>query len=70
MDDDIFVYFVNLPDGVNEAVLECATGYTIYIDPRQSKAGIARSYQHAFNHIRRNDFNNVDVQKIEGEAHL
>ena len=69
MDDDIYVYFTKLPDGVNEAVLECVGGYTIYIDPRQSEAGINRSYQHACNHIREMDFNKTNVQEIEGEAH-
>lgn len=68
--DDIYVYFVELPDGVNEAVLECLDGYTIYIDPRQSKAGVIRSYQHACNHIREKDFGKVNVQVIEGEAHF
>lgn len=67
--DDIYVYYVDLPDGVNEAVLECASGYTIYIDPRQSKAGIIRSYQHACNHIREMDFSKSNVQAIEGKAH-
>lgn len=69
MDDDLYVYFAKLPDGVNEAVLECEGGYTIYIDPRQSKAGINRSYQHACNHIREMDFSKSNVQAIEGKAH-
>ena len=67
--DDFFVYFVELPDGVNEAVMECLGGYTIYIDPRQSKSGIIRSYQHAVNHIKSNDFYKADVQVIEDDAH-
>ena len=67
--DDIYVYFAQLPEGVNEAVLMCSDGYTVYIDPRQSKSGIIRSYQHAVNHIKSNDFYKADVQVIEDDAH-
>lgn len=69
MVDDIFVYYHKLPDGVNEAVLSCFGGYTIYIDPRQSEDGIRRSYQHAIQHIRNGDFEQSDVQEIENRTH-
>ena len=69
MTDDIFVYYVNLPDGINEAVMACQGGYTIYIDPRQSRPGIIRSYKHAMHHIQRGDFFRTDVQSIETDAH-
>lgn len=66
---DIFIYYVPLPDGINEAVLECSTGFTIYIDPRQSDAGILRSYKHAMKHIHKDDFSKDNVQDIESQAH-
>ena len=72
MVDTIYVYYHQLPDGVNEAVLSCSDGYTIYIDPRQSRDGIARSYQHALKHIYNYDleFDGLDVQDIEEFAHM
>lgn len=69
MTDDIFVYYIQLPDHINEAVLACQGGYTIYIDPRQSRDGIERSYEHALHHIKEGDFFKTDVQSIESEAH-
>jgi hypothetical protein len=68
-DDDFFVYYVDLPDGITEAVLSCADGWTIYIDPRQSKAGLLRSYKHAVKHVNRDDFYKSNVGEIENEAH-
>jgi len=67
--DDIYVYYQPLPDGINEAVMTCLGGYTIYIDPRQSKDGIHRSYRHALKHIQNGDFFRPDVQEIESKAH-
>lgn len=69
MTDDIYVYYQPLPDGINEAVMTCLGGYTIYIDPRQSKDGIQRSYRHALYHIQHGDFYRPDVQSIETQAH-
>jgi hypothetical protein len=43
--DDIFVYYHELPDGINEAVMTCSGGYTVYTDPRQSNEGIINSYE-------------------------
>ena len=68
MTDRIFVYLHPLPDGIDEAVLACFEGYTIYIDPNQSKEGIIRSYQHAIEHISNHDFEKHDVQIIETEV--
>ena len=67
--DDVYVYYVELPDGINEAVLSCVNGYTIYIDPRQSKEGIIRSYNHALQHIQNDDFCKLDVHEIEYGSH-
>lgn len=69
MTDDIYVYYVPLPEGVNEAVLSCLGGFTIYLDPRQSDDGLKRSYEHALKHIQDGDFFKTDVQSIESKAH-
>lgn len=69
MTDDIFVYFIPLPDGINEIVLPCFGGYTVYIDSRLTREKQVRSYCHALNHIINNDFEKADVQEIETNAH-
>lgn len=69
MTENIYVYYVQLPEHINEAVLSCPGGFTIYIDPRQSKDGIQRSYEHALKHIQNGDFFKTDVQQIETQAH-
>lgn len=69
MTDRVFVYYIPLPEGVNEAIMTCFGGYTIYIDPRQSKAGMERSFKHALKHIQSGDFFKTDVQSIESKAH-
>ena len=69
MHEDIFVHLVQIPGPINEAVSPCDGGYNVTIDPRQSHEGIIRSYNHALAHIRNNDFDKEDVQKIEAEAH-
>ena len=71
--DDVYVYYVQLPDGIEEAVLPCFDGYTIYIDHRLSQQGREAAYQHAIEHINRNDFERAEIygiQQIESEAHV
>lgn len=67
--DDIYTYLIPLPDGINEVVLPCLGGYTVYIDSRLSQEKQLRSYQHALGHIINHDFEKSDVQEIEKEAH-
>lgn len=69
MTDDIYTYFIPLPDGINEIVLPCFGGYTVYIDSRLSRERQIRSYHHALGHIINHDFEKADVQEIETEAH-
>lgn len=66
--DNVYVYYVQLPDGIDEAVLPCIDGYTIYIDSRQSKAEMEQAYKHAIGHIINNDFEKDDVGQIEDDA--
>lgn len=65
--DNIFTYLVDLPDGVDEAVLPCLEGYTIYLDNRLSPEGREQAYNHALEHIINNDFEKFDVEKIEND---
>ena len=67
--DDIYTYLIPLPDGINEVVLPCLGGYTVYIDSRLSQEKQVRSYQHALGHIVNQDFEKTDVQEIETNAH-
>lgn len=69
MTDDIFIYLVKLPDGIDEVTLPCFGGYTIYIDYRLSDEGRMKAYKHGLKHIRDRDFEKSDVQQIEYEAH-
>lgn len=68
--DDIFVYFQHMPPGVNEAVLPCNDGYTVYINDSLDHAHAIRAYKHAVTHILRNDcIIDGDIQSIESEVH-
>lgn len=65
----IYTYSVHLPDGVNEAILPCADGYTIYIDIDLDEIQKKKALTHALKHIANNDFEKSDVQEIESDAH-
>lgn len=67
--DDVFVYFVDLPDRVHEMVASGYDGYTIYIDDRLDKISQCEALYHAMHHIEHNDFEKSDVDKIEHDAH-
>lgn len=67
--DDVFVYVVDLPTGVKEAVLKCADGFTIYISGRLGSEERKEAYDHALRHIQNDDWSKADVQAIEWECH-
>ena len=66
---NIYTYVVQLPVGVNEAVLSCADGYTVYIDDSLTDAERVEAYNHAIRHIYDQDFEKMDVQEIETNTH-
>lgn len=66
--DDIYTYIVELPDGIDEVVLPCLGGYTIYLGSRLSQDKMQQAYDHAVYHIENHDFEKSDVQEIEAEA--
>lgn len=43
--------------------------YTVFLNARLSNEGRIKSYLHALNHIKHNDFEKGNVQYIESEAH-
>lgn len=68
----IFDYQIFLMDGMkaNEAVTENEDGsYTIFVNNHLSEKKRLLAIQHAFNHIKGNDFEKFDVQKIESKTH-
>lgn len=67
--DDVFVYLVDLPDGINEMITPCTDGHTVYIDARLDDAHRLRAYEHACSHIDGNDFEKSNIQQIEADAH-
>lgn len=67
--DDIYTYVVTLPEGVNEVVLPCADGHTIYLSDRLDRNARIREYKHALHHITAGDFQRDNVQEIEHDAH-
>ena len=67
--DDIFVYFVDLPNNINEMVTPCADGYTVYINARIGRENALRAFEHAVGHILHNDFEKANVGEIEAIAH-
>ena len=71
--DDIFVYLVDMPHRIGEFVVPCNGGYTVYINALLTYEQQIRAYQHALDHIRRDDLSteNADrcADEIESEAH-
>ena len=68
--DDIYVYIVDLPPNVNEMVVPCCDGYTVYIDVKLSFAEKLVAYNHAMEHIRNDDHASCQsVAAIEAASH-
>lgn len=67
--DDVFIYFVHLPNGINELVTPCSEGYTVYIDKDLPYEKKINAYYHAISHIKDEDFTKHNVQRIEQKAH-
>ena len=68
--DDVFIYYLDLPRGINEMVTPCLDGYTIYIDARLDDEGRKKAYRHAMWHIINGDFDEEgNIQEIEYKAH-
>jgi len=66
---DTYVYIVDLPCGIDEAVTPCIGGYTIYINAKLTMEEQCKALEHALYHIQNDDFSKDNVQQIEEEAH-
>ena len=68
--DEIYLYVGDIPGTVNEMVVPCCDGYTIYIDVKLSYAEKLEAYHHAMEHIRNDDFHSCDTADvIEDRCH-
>lgn len=67
MTDNIYHYVVPLPQGIDEAVLPCYSGYTIYTADRLTTEERKRAFNHALKHIYKEDWDKVSVQEIEAD---
>ena len=71
MISDVNVYLLDFHSNkINEAVVPNEDGtYTILINARMACNKQLEAYQHALEHIKKNDFEKNDVQTIEYENH-
>ena len=66
---DVFVYGIDIPGKVNETVVPCIDGYTVYIDRNLPQNRRISALAHAVWHILRGDFEKPDAGEIEEECH-
>lgn len=67
--DSIYIYYADLPDGLNEMVAPCADGYTVYLSTKLDHSARLRAFHHAIDHIAEGDFDGGYVQQIELMRH-
>ena len=67
---DVFIYQIDMPQDMGEAISPgWEDDYTIYVNRNHSYHKRLESIDHAFGHMRGEDFGKDDVQRIETEAH-
>ena len=69
---NIFVYLIDLPEGINEMVASGIDSFTVYIDRKLSNEKRLEAYNHALKHINMGHFDidcDLDVNEMECEAH-
>lgn len=67
--DEIYVYCIPLPVGINEIVTPCCDGFTVYIADRLDQEHRIRAYHHALRHIKKHFKGKESVQLMELHAH-
>lgn len=67
--DNLHIYLAPLPPNINEVVLPCEDGYTVYLRESLTHEACLDAYNHALGHIARNEFYTGNVQDIEAQAH-
>ena len=70
MTDDIYTYLIDIPGKINEMVLPCVDGYTVYIDKKLDHDSQLRAYEHALKHIENSDFQKTNATLLEVYAHM
>ena len=64
---DVYTYLVKLPDQIEEMVVPCIDGYTVYIDANLTAERRVSAFRHALRHILQGDHEKADVGQIEKE---
>ena len=65
--DDIYVYLISMPEDIDEYVVPCIGGYTVYLSAQLDDAHRIRAYRHALRHILNNDFEKYNANTVEYE---
>ena len=69
--EDYTVRLMDMEYGIHEQVIKASDGHhTILLNARDADNQRMKGYEHAIEHLRNDDFEKADVQKIETEAHL
>ena len=69
--EDITIKVIDMEIGIHEQVIKASDGhYTIFLNARDAVDQRMLAYEHAIQHLRNEDFEKDDVQKIETDAHL
>jgi hypothetical protein len=67
---DIFVHMINMPDGFKGHVNPNPDGsYSVFINAKLDYETQCKVYSHEISHIENDDFNKIDVDRIEYSAH-
>lgn len=67
MTDNVYHYVVPLPEGIDESIAPCSDGYTIWTADRLTYEKRKEVFNHALEHIYRDDWSKDDVQIIESQ---
>lgn len=69
--EDYTVWLMDMEYGIHEQVIKASDGHhTILLNARDADNQRMKGYEHAIEHLRNDDFEKADVQKIETDAHL
>ena len=68
--EDINVQLLDMDTMIPEHLIKNDDdSYTIFLNARLSRDSQLKSYYHALRHIKEDDFEKEDIQKIEARAH-
>ena len=69
MRDDVFVYYVDMPDTIHSACVPCADGYNVYINEKLDDMHKQAAYVHELVHIDLGHCKKeINVDEIEGDV--